>query len=1115
MALTGSLESVKRQLGALFVVFLLAVLIVPASKHRAAQAPDVNLQLELVKRLRATQVTGDFELTGRILNDGKRAVFIANDGVHGQEVWTTDGVTMRRVSDLTFGAGDGNVGTLYGTPDHFGLLASAGAAYARFAIGTPEGVALINDPTLLGGNNFLICGPLVSLGDGRFVFAAVDASGRPQLWRSDGTQTERLTEFAVGEAARSFGAFVGFGLEAYRPLRNGSLVYYFDNQGLDQWKLLNPTTGVSTTITEEPELSDIYVIKSGSHAFLSGENIFVSSATDTEVNTSLLRVQASLYRSDDMHRFEHDGALYAPITIDAGYPRLAKLSATTIDITPAGVEPSVKHFIRAANGRLLFNGKAPSDAELYESTTINAAPTKHNLLDPGSSNPTDFVNLNDDTYFVATNATGRKLYKYRTGSVEVASPAGLTVSGPTIAHGGYVYFVGNDGIHGNELWRTNGSSTTMLADLDLGNDSSTPDTFIALDNVLLFRANNGISGKEFFSVDPAGNVVAFPDFNKQPPSNVRRVDTLRALGDQKWIFLADNGTSGAELWSTDGTASGTVLLKNIDNASASAVVTQPQVVGGLAYFVAQTATGEELFVTDGTPAGTTQITQLQNPSGPNVAVARIPALTVTDNAVFFSVKEASDPAQVGVMYRAHGGAAIGRAHQTTSAPEWLFAMGNDIVYEARGTGDSSSKIFKASATAASDVALRDACSGCDERIGNGWTFKDTPYFFGRTGPASTNYEILKSAGTTDTTNVAINLVAGDVGLTQYSVTAFPDKLDPLFNGIRTQVTDQRFYLMLGDQLVSVHEGNATPGLWVSDGTQQGTRRLFAQDKGAIGTPRGPVVELGDRVLHDGYRVDVGTELWSTAIDGSGSVLVKDIAQGIASSEPRGMTKLVNSDYILFAAGDDEHGVELWKTKGTAETTSLAIDINVGRDSSSPHDFFTSGEFIYFFANDGLGEALYRLNAGALLLAPVADAGPDQSASASALAVALNGMASKDSDGVIVSYGWTQIAGPTATLDGSNTSQALVGQLTPGGEYDFVLSVTDNDGLTAEDTVHVSVSTERSDPNGPNGGSNQANGAIGRSTGCKCGSSQVPSEWWLIAAGILWRSRRTRWVRRIK
>ncbi|MGD8172124.1 glycosyl hydrolase family 18 protein [Vibrio sp. TRT 21S02] len=96
--------------------------------------------------------------------------------------------------------------------------------------------------------------------------------------------------------------------------------------------------------------------------------------------------------------------------------------------------------------------------------------------------------------------------------------------------------------------------------------------------------------------------------------------------------------------------------------------------------------------------------------------------------------------------------------------------------------------------------------------------------------------------------------------------------------------------------------------------------------------------------------------------------------------------------------------------------------------------------------------------------PVAAAGADQTVTGPA-SVALDGSASKDTDGTIASYLWEQVSGSPVVLAGANAAQASfdVAEVTQVKTLSFKLTVTDNEGATATDTVVVTVNPKNVTP----------------------------------------------------
>ncbi len=95
-----------------------------------------------------------------------------------------------------------------------------------------------------------------------------------------------------------------------------------------------------------------------------------------------------------------------------------------------------------------------------------------------------------------------------------------------------------------------------------------------------------------------------------------------------------------------------------------------------------------------------------------------------------------------------------------------------------------------------------------------------------------------------------------------------------------------------------------------------------------------------------------------------------------------------------------------------------------------------------------------------LIGPAADAGADRTVPSGG-EVILDGSDSSDSDGNIVSFDWNQTAGPIVATAISGTGQAAFTAPTVAVSTDLVfeLTVTDDDGLSASDSVTITVVPE--------------------------------------------------------
>jgi RNA polymerase sigma factor (sigma-70 family) len=203
---------------------------------------------------------------------------------------------------------------------------------------------------------------------------------------------------------------------------------------------------------------------------------------------------------------------------------------------------------------------------------------------------------------------------------------------------GTLFFAAWDGARGQELWKSDGTAegTVLVKDIAAGPRNSNPCLLTDVNGTLFFTADDGVHGRELWKSDGTaagtkmvkdirpGRAGGFPEEWMGNLTNVN--GTL--------FFMADDGVHGLELWKSDGTEEGTVLVKDIHPGPHSSVewrrpgdtappglgkVAAPgstvtrhglgsetlAVVNGTLFFVADDGKhGYELWRSDGTPGGT-------------------------------------------------------------------------------------------------------------------------------------------------------------------------------------------------------------------------------------------------------------------------------------------------------------------------------------------------------------------------------------------------------------------------------------------------------------------------------------------------------------------------------
>ncbi|WP_153799180.1 ELWxxDGT repeat protein [Foetidibacter luteolus] len=186
-----------------------------------------------------------------------------------------------------------------------------------------------------------------------------------------------------------------------------------------------------------------------------------------------------------------------------------------------------------------------------------------------------------------------------------------------------LYFAGVNGEYGSELWTTDGTDagTFMVKDIHQGASASSPKKLCILNNELYFFADDGIHGVELWKSDgTTEGTMLIKDINPGKDSCLNKdfVAVIEAYNNQVFFF-ANDGTHGLELWKTDGTTVGTLLVKDINPTGDSYYITQSYLVddysmkgeGKNIFFAADDGIhGQELWKSDGTDAGTVMLADI-------------------------------------------------------------------------------------------------------------------------------------------------------------------------------------------------------------------------------------------------------------------------------------------------------------------------------------------------------------------------------------------------------------------------------------------------------------------------------------------------------------------------
>jgi ELWxxDGT repeat protein len=297
--------------------------------------------------------------------------------------------------------------------------------------------------------------------------------------------------------------------------------------------------------------------------------------------------------------------------------------------------------------KLYFRAADPTHGtELWRSDGTAAGTKLVKDIYPGGfdSSPEDLENVAGTLYFTADDprhgtelwtsdgtAAGTKLVKDIHPGVGGSSPP---YSGNLTEAAGRLWFSADDGNHGFELWKSNGTTagTKLVKDIYPGPGSSEPSLFTNLARKVFFRATDARHGTELWkSNGTAAGTKLVKDIDPRPDGSQPR-ELTNVAG--RLYFSAGDPPHGWELWKSNGTAAGTKLVKDIRRGGANSFPSSLTKFAGKLYFSAADRThGAELWKSDGTTAGTRLVKDI-NPGG----IDSFPGdLTSTAGTLYFTV----------------------------------------------------------------------------------------------------------------------------------------------------------------------------------------------------------------------------------------------------------------------------------------------------------------------------------------------------------------------------------------------------------------------------------------------------------------------------------------------
>jgi ELWxxDGT repeat protein len=614
---------------------------------------------------------------------------------------------------------------------------------------------------------------------------------------------------------------------------------------------------------------------------------------------------------------------------------------------------------------------------------------------------------------------------------------------------GVAYFTADDGLHGIELWKTDGTEagTVLIKDINPGLTSSNPASLTVINNTLYFNANSATNGQELWKTDGTEpGTVMVKDITSgtsgSAPQNLLDINGVL-------FFTASTSAAGRELWKTDGTDAGTVLVKDINPGSASSSPSSLTNVNGNLFFIATTtANGSELWKSDGSSGGTVIVKDITT----GTAGTSILVPIAVGNKLVFSANAAGAGFEPWVSDGTTDGTFMLKdinPGPNSGGPSVQLVLGNILVFSA--TDANGLELWATDGTAAGTIFLKDINPGSSSSTPSGLTVAGGNIFFIATDPLIGN-ELWKTDGTPAGTALVKDINPGTANSNPFSLVNVNNIL--YFRAL-TSANGTEIWKSDGTNAGTMMVKDLNPGslatnasnftnvngqlfcsgtlagqgvLIKSDGTEAGTVVLNSAEisGGAFST----FYALGNKLLfqYDGFSsggpsTATGREPWVSDGTDAGTKLIKDINTTTSAGNPGPYTK--GGNLVYFAATDATNGTEPWKTDGTEGGTVMIKDIAEGSNSSLPSSFVYSNDIMYFTANlSGAGRELWRTDGTEAGTFMVKDIVPGSSSSSPTLLTDVNGtlffVATTPADGSTL---WKS--------DGTANGTVMVADLIPG------------------------------------------------------------------------------------
>ena len=374
------------------------------------------------------------------------------------------------------------------------------------------------------------------------------------------------------------------------------------------------------------------------------------------------------------------------------------------------------------------------------------------------------------------------------------------------------------------------------------------------------------------------------------------------------LFSADDCATGKELWVSDGTAAGSLRVKDINTGAYSSQPENMVVVAGQLFFNAYNGTQTQIWKSNGTEAGTSSTGLFGTP------------LVAFGNTLIYTAYEASVCKLKSL--NTSNNAITDLAAICPSSSE--IAAGSALFYFVASNSANGQEVWRSDGTAAGSFLLKDIRPGSADSRPSGLTVNSLSQLIFSANDGINGQELWKSDGSTANTSMIKDI-------------------NP------TGSSDPRNITLWNNSIYFTAYDGAQVELWRSNGFAANT--FVVRDLTpalAVSSSPNELTATSSALFFTATDSTHSRALFKTDGTNAGTVLIKDFStqgQDIAMLAPFGPG-------IFFLGNDGEHGGEPWLSDGTEAGTAMIKDI-VGSENASSRPLFAKAvqdQLLYFGYN---------------------------------------------------------------------------------------------------------------------------------------------------------------------